>query len=124
MGEIVSAALFLRVDRVVKGGSVGKGSAVSGVSDAEVVFFVKGLPVVGHEKWLPPLLKSVCGVLAEKFVLERCVEGLRTMEDSVQLRVKNLVTIDLRFSPVFLSYAHTVQILGEQGPDVRKYYTT
>merc|ERR1740115_670953 len=38
--EAVSEISFLNVDRVVKGGSIGKGSAITGISDAEVVFFL------------------------------------------------------------------------------------
>merc|ERR1719188_2905059 len=30
--------------------------------------------------------------------------------------------VDLRFSPVFQSYAKAVQALGEQGPDARRFY--
>lgn len=120
--ETVSEALFLNVDHVVKGGSVGKGTAISGLPDAEVVFFLRGLPQMGHDKWLPPLLRSVAGVLKENLGSERGVEGIHATEDSVNLFVKGLVTVDLRFSPLFDTYAKAIQVLGEQGPEARRFY--
>merc|ERR1719262_2070988 len=42
--DIVTEKSFLNIDQVVKGGSIGKGTAISGTTDAEVVFFLKGLP--------------------------------------------------------------------------------
>jgi len=120
--ETVSEASFLNISHVVKGGSVGKGTAISGVTDAEVVFFLKGLPASGQDKWLPPLLKAVSGVLT--IGSEHGVDEVCTTEDSLRMRVKGLITVDLRFSPVFDSYASIIQTLGEQGPEARKYYAT
>merc|ERR1719443_563405 len=48
--EIVEQHCFLNVVDVVKGGSVGKGTAITDCEDAELVFFVKGLPTEGHQK--------------------------------------------------------------------------
>jgi len=120
--ETVSEVSFLNISHVVKGGSVGKGTAISGVTDAEVVFFLKGLPAVGQDRWLPPLLKAVSGVLTMGG--EHGVDEVCTTEDSLRMRVKGLITVDLRFSPVFDSYANIIQTLGEQGPEARKYYAT
>merc|ERR1719281_1573493 len=55
--EIVEQHCFLNVVDVVKGGSVGKGTAITDCEDAELVFFVKGLPTEGHQKWMLPLLR-------------------------------------------------------------------
>jgi len=120
--EAISQALFINVDHVVKGGSVGKGTAINGLTDAEVVFFVHGLPQVGHDRWLPPLLRAAAGVLVEQLGGDRTMEGIHTTEDSVKLFAKGLVTVDVKFSPVFASYAQTVQVLGEQGPEARRLY--
>lgn len=122
--EKVSEVAFLNIDHVVKGGSVGKGTAISGASDAEVVFFLKGLPLTSHEKWLPSLLKAVAGVLTLSLGGEQGVEDICTADDSLRMRVKNLISVDLRFSPIFQSYTNVVQTLGEQGPDARKFYAT
>jgi len=120
--DTVSESVFLNVDHIAKGGSVGKGTSISGVTDAEVVFFLQGLPAVGHEKWLPPLLKATAGVLSDSLSDGQGVESIRATEDSVQMVVKGLVTVDLRFSPIEESYAETIQTLGRQGPQVRRYY--
>jgi hypothetical protein len=87
--------------------------------DAELVFFVKGLPTEGHKKWLPPLLKSVQSVLTENLDAEMAAT-VECTETSVQVSMKNQVTVDLRFSPAFDSYASTVQALGASGPEARK----
>jgi len=120
--EALSQAMFINVDHVVKGGSVGKGTAINGLTDAEVVFFLHGLPQVGHDRWLPPLLRAAAGVLAEQLGGDRSIEGIHATEDSVQLFAKGLVTVDIKFSPTFASYAQTVQVLGEQGPEARRLY--
>jgi len=123
--DAVSEVVFLNVDHVVKGGSVGKGTAISGASDAEVVFFLKGLPPSGHEKWLPPLLRSVAGVLGEGLEGRAGVQDVAVTEDSVQLSVlvgKAPVLVHLRFSPVFGTYTQAVQALGQQGPEARRFY--
>merc|ERR1719311_1391597 len=62
--EIVEQHCFLNVVDVVKGGSVGKGTAITDCEDAELVFFVKGLPTEGHQKWMAPLLRSVKATLS------------------------------------------------------------
>merc|ERR1719449_269799 len=48
--EVVEEKSFLNVVEVVKGGSVGKGTAIVDCEDSELVFFVKGLPMEGHQK--------------------------------------------------------------------------
>jgi len=77
------------------------------------------LPAEGHKKWLPPLLRSVQSVLVENLDAEMASE-VECTETSVRVSVKNQVTVDLRFSPAFESYASTVQALGASGPEARK----
>lgn len=113
--ELVTSKLFFDIDHVVKGGSVGKGTAFTDCMDAEVVFFLKGLPPTRHDAWLPTLLKSVAGILSGH------VDHCETVDDSVQVRLKDL-SVDLRFSPHFETYADTIQALSQRGPDYRKYY--
>jgi len=120
--ETVSGLSFLNVDRVAKGGSVAKGSAVTGVSDAEIVFFLNGLPTTGHDKWLPPLLRATAGVLTEQLTSEQGVDGVTVTDDSVSMKVKGIITVDIRFSPVFESFAKVIQSIGSQGPEVRRFY--
>lgn len=122
--DSVSEMVFLNVDHIVKGGSVGKGTAIPGASDAEVVFFVKGMPVIGQDAWLPPLLRAVFGVLSDGLGSDQGVENMHITGDSLQMKVQGLLTVTLRFSPVFQSYAKIIKSLGEQGLESRKYFTT
>jgi len=120
--DAVTRTTFLNVEKVVKGGSIAKGSAITGVSDAEIVFFVHGVPQVNHDKWLPSLLRATHGVLAEHLANDHGVEGLCITEDSVHMKVKGIIAVDLRFSPVFESFSKVIQTIGNQGPEVRKHY--
>jgi len=117
--EVVEEKTFLNIADVVKGGSVGKGTAIQDCEDAELVFFVKGLPAEGHSKWMPPLLRSVQSVLMENIPADMASD-IECTEDTVRMSVKNTITVNLRFSPVFDSYAETVQALGRLGPHARK----
>jgi len=117
--ELVETKLFLNVVEVAKGGSVGKGTAVTDCEDAELVFFVKGLPTEGHKKWLSPLLKSVQSVLQANLSATEAAD-IELTETSVRVKVQSQITVDLRFSPAFESYSKTVQALGASGPDARK----
>merc|ERR1719298_321791 len=117
--EIVEQHCFLNVVDVVKGGSVGKGTAITDCEDAELVFFVKGLPTEGHAKWLPPLLRSVQSTLQENIPADVATK-IECTDDSVQMKVKDTITVALRFSPAFDSYVKTVQALGALGPYARK----
>merc|ERR1719160_161551 len=122
--DVVTEKSFLNIAQVVKGGSVGKGTAISGTTDAEVVFFLKGMPQGQHSKWLPPLLKAMASVLTQHLNNEHGVEGICTTDDSVHMKVKGCVELDLRFSPDFETYSDVIEALSKQGPDMRKYYAT
>jgi len=122
--EIVTEKLFLNVAQVVKGGSVGKGTAITGTTDAQVVFFLKGLPKEQQSKWLPPLLKAVAGVLTEHLSNGHGVEDICTTDHSVHMKVKSCVEVDLQFSPDFESYTEVIQAMGQQLPDKRKHLDT
>jgi len=119
VAEVVQEKSFLNVTEVVKGGSVGKGTAIEDCNDAVLVVFVKGLPAEGHQKWLPPLLKSVQSTL-EAHLPEDVASEIACTEDSVRMKVKKTMTVDLKFSPAFESYGATVQALGSLGPSARK----
>merc|ERR1719453_171044 len=119
--EVVEEKSFLNVVEVVKGGSVGKGTAIVDCEDAELVFFVKGLPMEGHQKWMPPLLRSVQSTLMENLP-EDMTTNMECTEDSVKMNVKGTITVNLRFSPAFDNYVKTVQALGALGPYARKSF--
>merc|ERR1711957_195548 len=116
----VSEKLFLNIDHVVGGGSVGRGTVIGGATDAELVFFLKDLPVAGQLRWLPALHKAVVGVLNEHLGASHGVENVVATPDSVKLSVRGVVAVDLRFVPVFESYANTLKFLAQEGPETRK----
>jgi len=122
--EVVTEKSFLNIAQVLKGGSVGKGTAITGTTDAEVVFFLKGMPIGQQSKWLPPLLKAVAGVLTQHLNIGHGVEDICTTDDSVHMKVKGCVEVDLRFSPDFETYSEVIQAMGKQCPDMRKHFNT
>jgi 2'-5'-oligoadenylate synthetase/2'-5'-oligoadenylate synthase-like protein len=117
--EIVEQHCFLNVVDVVKGGSVGKGTAITDCEDAELVFFVKGLPTEGHQKWMVPLLRSVKATLSLNFPSD-LLASMDCTDDSVRMDVKGGLVVNVRFSPAFENYVETVQALGMLGPYARK----
>merc|ERR1719335_1654909 len=117
--EIVEQHCFLNVVDVVKGGSVGKGTAITDCEDAELVFFVKGLPTEGHQKWMLPLLRSVKATLSLNFPSD-LLASMEYTDDSVRMDVKGGLVVNVRFSPAFENYVETVQALGMLGPYARK----
>merc|ERR1719305_1738784 len=119
--EIVEQHCFLNVVDVVKGGSVGKGTAITDCEDAELVFFVKGLPTEGHQKWMAPLLRSVKATLSLNFPSDM-LASMECTDDSVRMDVKRGLVVNVRFSPAFENYVETVQALGMLGPYARKPY--
>jgi hypothetical protein len=109
----VEDACFLTVKEVVRGGPVGRGTALVGNEDAELVVFVKGLPACGHEKWLPRLHQAVATALEPRVAPEPvavCAKGI----DVGNTRIK--------ISPAFESHTEAVQALGVLGPDSRPYF--
>eukprot|EP00747_Dinoflagellata_sp_TGD_P130437 gnl/TRDRNA2_/TRDRNA2_174830_c0_seq6.p1 gnl/TRDRNA2_/TRDRNA2_174830_c0~~gnl/TRDRNA2_/TRDRNA2_174830_c0_seq6.p1 ORF type:complete len:592 (+),score=146.52 gnl/TRDRNA2_/TRDRNA2_174830_c0_seq6:202-1776(+) len=113
---------FLSIHHIVKGGSVGKGTAISGVADSEVVLFLNGLPPTGQSKWLPGLLKSVAGGLQERLGHQHKVEDVHISGDTICIRTKDLTTVHLQVSPVYQSYANVIQLLRSEIPAARRYY--
>jgi hypothetical protein len=116
----VSEKLFLNIDHVVRGGSVGRGTVIGGATDAEVVFFLKDLPVAGQLRWLPALHKAVVGVLSEQLGPSHGVEDVHAAADSVKLTVRGVVSVDLKFVPVFGSISEVYQALGQQESETRR----
>jgi hypothetical protein len=109
---VVEESCFLHIEEVVRGGPIGRGTALVGNEDAELVVFVRGLPPAQHDKWLPRLNQAVATSLESK-VDEPVVVS------SKHVRVGR-TTITL--SPVFESYSLAVQALGVLGPDSRPYF--
>jgi len=123
--DIVSENAFFNIAHVAKGGSVGKGTAINGCTDAEIVFFVDGLPHSKQNKWLPTMLKAVAGVLEQHLETSlQIVDRLCITEDSICMKVKGLVEVNLRFASNFEDYKETISELGAMGPDGWKHLNT
>jgi hypothetical protein len=116
----VTEKLFLNVDHVVRGGSVGRGTVIGGATDAEIVFFLKDLPVAGQLKWLPALHKAVVGVLKEQLSASHGVEDVVAEADSVKFIVRGVVSVDMKFVPVFDSIGEVYKALKQNDADARR----
>jgi len=123
--DIVSENAWFNIAHVAKGGSIGKGTAINGCTDAEVVFFVQGLPHNKQNKWLPTMLKAVASVLEQHLETSlQIVDRMCVTEDSICMKVRGLVEVHLRFSSAFDDYKETVKELGAMGPDGWKHLNT
>lgn len=120
----LSDASFLDIDHVVTGGSIGKGTAISGVATAEVVLFLGGLPTTGQETWYAPLLKAVAGSMSEDFQATHGIESIQILDDCVKIHMQgpSPIVVDLYLSPTFEKYQDALQLLDEQEPNMRKFY--
>ncbi|CAJ1382559.1 unnamed protein product [Effrenium voratum] len=72
---------FLSVHKALRGGAVGRGTAVEGSCDAEALLVVKGMPEVERGTWMPPLLMALVVALQDMGSGDASVVG-----DSVRLR--------------------------------------
>jgi len=118
--DVLCMFLFLKPTQVVKGGAVGKGAAISGVPDAEVVMFLAGVPAASIGKWHPPLLKAAAAVLGEHLAKGDQATDIRIIGDSLQLTAKGVVKVNLRFSPTFACYGEALDALRTQNPGTRQ----
>lgn len=116
--DSVSERLFLCIDHVARGGSVGKGTAVMDVTDAELVFFLRDVPPTAD--WVPSLLRSVAGGLREHMHAEIGFTNIRATSESVTLLAHGLVNVSLRFCPAFPSHAAALHALAALHPDARR----
>jgi|Transcript_39274 hypothetical protein len=123
--SILSENTFLDIDHVVIGGSIGKGVAIADAADADITLFVRGLPLARHTSWLPQLLRAVTGSLPESLP-GHDLKNIVATEDSINFCIvgSNSVDVSIHISPAFDSYAKTIQVLGESGPESRKLYST
>jgi len=122
--SIVTEKLFLNIDHVIRGGSVGRGTVVGSATDAEIVFFLKDLPVTGQLRWLPALHRAVVGVLSENVGAAHGIEDVQPMADCVRLSIRGVVSVDLKFVPCFDCITDVYQTLAQQEPDSRRRLAT
>jgi len=108
----VEESCFLHVEEVVRGGPVGRGTALVGNEGAELVVFVRGLPTSGQEKWLPRLHKALGAAIQDRLGGEVEVTKAGVLFEQTTIKL----------TPAWPSYADAVQALGTLGPDSRPYF--
>jgi len=121
----ISEMCCLDIDHVVTGGCVGKGTSIFEDAHAEIVLFVRGLPVADHESWLSSLLKAVFAMMVGQDEALG-VSDVHLTEESITMPMKSSgnVTASLFIAPVFESYIETVQFLWQQEQDTLKFYNS
>mmetsp|Transcript_12720 Transcript_12720/g.35177 ORF Transcript_12720/g.35177 Transcript_12720/m.35177 type:complete len:627 (-) Transcript_12720:125-2005(-) len=112
VASAISEASFLNIRRIVKGGSVGRGTGIAGAVNAKVVLFLDGLPPTSRELWLPALLSAVAAALQVQLSGSRGIESVKVVGDVVQVCSAGALPVDLLFSPAFGSCREAIEILG------------
>jgi len=105
--ELVSKTTFLNIDHIVMTGSVGKDIAIKGSCDAEVVFFLNGLPPTGRQSWLPPLLKALANILSD--IEDEHIQDVRATSNAVSVVAYGTLKVNLQFSPVHENYSEALK---------------
>lgn len=120
LNEISSAItehLPFKIERVIRGGSVGRGTVIGGFTDAELVFHINDMPATAQIR--PELHKAVVGVLNAKLGAPH-VEDVRATHDCVKFTVRSVVAVTLKFVPVCDSYAEVHKALVTATPEARQ----
>lgn len=96
---LVPDLFFFHVERVVRGGSAGTGTAVAGSATAELLFVVRGLPTANLERTLPSLHCSTAAILQHKLVGLVGVESVWQAGETVRVQMQGQILVDLIFAP-------------------------
>lgn len=117
--EFVTKNTFLNIERIVKGGSVGKDTAIVGVEDADVMLFVD-MPNLDQTSWLNGLLQSVTSGLQEASGSESGFEAIEVLGEAVCVRTKDIV-VHFHIVPVVgkAIVAHRARFMEKQPEAVK-----
>jgi len=96
--KAASEGSFLSVSRAVRGGSLGRGTAIEGSSDAKALLLLSGMPPVGRAAWLPPLLTALATLLRQE--LADKAEDVCVKNDSVHVRFPGAISVELSLDAV------------------------
>jgi len=121
---VFERCMFLNVDRVVRGGSVSRGTAIHGCADAEIVFVLKNVPEVSSGCWLPAVLRAV-GSLVQSQLEEEKVQyfrdqDVRIVADCIKVQAAD-ISVDVRFVRAFRSHKEVIASLAEQDFEERRH---
>jgi len=121
--EFVKANVCVDFTHVIKGGAVGKGTAIAGCADGEVAVYLNVLPHDKLQKWVPGLLKSVAAMLDASLDTVAPMVGVTKVAaagTAVQLTRPNM-TVDFRFCPHIEPYEQVLDAMKSLAPADRKY---
>lgn len=117
ISSTISEHLPFNIERVIRGGSVGRGTVIGTFTDAELVFHIRDMPATAHLK--PELHKAVVGVLRMKLGAPD-VEDIVATNDSVQFKLRGILAVTLKFVPVFACFADVHKAMSTATPEARE----
>lgn len=87
---------FLQIQRVIRGGSIGRGTALPGSTDAKAMLVLAGVPCLGHAKWAPPLLQLLAAMLHIKLTAsDSSFEEVAVVDGAVLVTFKGETVVSL-----------------------------
>eukprot|EP00933_Yihiella_yeosuensis_P059028 TRINITY_DN5993_c0_g1_i1.p1 TRINITY_DN5993_c0_g1~~TRINITY_DN5993_c0_g1_i1.p1 ORF type:complete len:619 (+),score=144.99 TRINITY_DN5993_c0_g1_i1:238-2094(+) len=87
---------LIQVRRVVRMGSIGRGTACIGCTDAKAMLIIDGMPILGRSHWGPPLLRAVALMLRAALCAAPCtVEEVVVKYGRVHVQFEGDMTIEL-----------------------------
>lgn len=113
----ISEHLPFNIERVIRGGSVGRGTVIGNFTDAELVFHIRDMPATAHLK--PELHKAVVGVLKMKLGAPD-VEDIVATNDAVKFTLRGILAVTLKFVPVFACFADVHKAMATATPEARE----
>jgi hypothetical protein len=114
--QIIETTTFLSIHHVALGGSLVKGTAINGVTDAEMVLFLDGLPPMSQ------VLQGLLQVVARSLQELTGENDVRVDGDCIHLCTKDLPCLCIRLSPVHESYEDLIEMGHEKGPDACRLF--
>uniref|UniRef100_A0A0G4FWE3 Uncharacterized protein n=1 Tax=Chromera velia CCMP2878 TaxID=1169474 RepID=A0A0G4FWE3_9ALVE len=99
--ENVKQSCILDIVEIIKGGAVGKGTAVTGSCDAELVLVMREgkLPTTRSTVWMPPMMRSVAAVLGSSAVPSGAATRVYATENAVMVETAAGVQVRIRVCP-------------------------
>lgn len=113
----ISEHLPFNIERVIRGGSVGRGTVIGNFTDAELVFHIRDMPATAHLK--PELHKAVVGVLKMQLGAPE-VEDIVATNDAVKFTLRGMLAVTLKFVPVFSCFADVHKAMATATSEARE----
>jgi len=108
----IKDATFLDLGRIVRGGSVARGTAIEGAADAELVLLLND-PA-------PGLLRSAAAKLLAHLTGTHGFEQLGTFDDGFRVGLDGLWPVNVFLAPAPESYGRTLKLLAAAEPEAQQ----